>query len=260
MPFAFAHYSLLSVATVSVATCLGLYSPSALLFGVFAATIFLLAQFALANDFSTPALLKLAKQLCEVPFGLGLLCVCALWQAPWTETAIVVGVLVNVAMMALTPAGGAVRGVTSKVVCLLLTAWLVQLLRANNGRVVFFDRHLFVYTALSTHWIACHTVYRLLLVTLPVFATRRYLTLELCTIASMAALHALHGAYPLAHYFGYADSLSVCGIMLLGAFTDKPTLSPRALRWTISEKTLDCVAVPCHLIIAVVALMSIVDL
>ena len=156
------------------------------------------------------------KTMCELPLGLGSVLAFLVASRPFQTrflpafTAYVnFAVYGNIGMMVATPAGGTLRGICSKITCLILFIWIVQQGYRARWKTIILHDNLFVFTAVSKSWIFAHATYRFVLLTLPCFGTgRRHRLLELYSLTLTFALSSTSNL-PFEYCFGMADTLVV---------------------------------------------------
>ncbi|KAH8655428.1 hypothetical protein BX600DRAFT_469614 [Xylariales sp. PMI_506] len=134
----------------------------------------------------------------------------------------------NIGMMVATPAAGTLRGVCSKVTCLILFTWILQQGYRVGWKTILPHDNLFVFTAASKSWIFAHAIYRSVLLTLPAFGSgRRHRLLELYTLVMTYALSSTT-KLPFEYCFGMADTLVVPASAAWSAIATTFKLIPRA--------------------------------
>lgn len=159
---------------------------------------------------------EMIKVMCELPLGLGsvlaFLVTSRSFQVRYLPafTAYVnFAVYGNIVMMIATPAGGTIRGMCSKVTCVMLFIWIVQQGYRVRWKTITLHDNLFVFTAVSKSWIFAHAIYRFILLTLPCFGSRR--RHRLLDVHSLTLTYALSrsSGLPFEYCFGMADTLVV---------------------------------------------------
>lgn len=224
------------------------------------------ATFMVSGDGNLDAWLGLIKFLCVWMLGLGAIVGFSLLsktrQAQYLgrfTTYINAAVLGNILMMALTPAGQTLRGLSSPLTCLLLALWLGLEMRRKNWQTVLFDRGIFLFNASPLPWIICHSIYRVGLISLPIFDSFRYLLLEPLSWLLMFLMRRLDGQrHPLCFYFGMADTVVVSTLAVSAKLLDA-TLGPYALpqTWQLSSDQLDLIVISSHVIVQLICLSKI---
>lgn len=133
----------------------------------------------------------------------------------------------NIGMMVGTPAGGTLRGICSKITCVVLFIWIVQQGYRAGWKTIMLHDKLFVFTAVSKSWIFAHAIYRFVLLTLPCFGSgRRHRLLELYSLALTYALSSSSNL-PFEYCFGMADTLVVPAVAGWSAIATTFNLIPR---------------------------------
>ena len=165
---------------------------------------------------------EMTKTMCLLPLGLGsvlaFLVANRSFQMRYLSaftTYINFAVCGNIGMMVATPTDGTFRGICSKITCIALFAWIVQQGHRTGWKTVVIHDNLFLYTAVSKSWIFAHSIYRFVLLTLPVFGSgRRYRLMEVYSLALTSGLSLTrpNSKFPFEWYFGMADTLVVPAI------------------------------------------------
>ena len=141
---------------------------------------------------------------------------------PYFTIYINVAVVGNIAMMVALPTGGTWRGVSSRVVCLALTAWLVDIVvhHPSSHIVTVSDSGHFLYHAVTLEWVLIHALYRTVMVTLPCFYSLKYMMLEMHSLGMMICLSWLDNhRWPLEAYFGLADTTVAASFSILSTLS-----------------------------------------
>eukprot|EP01137_Pigoraptor_chileana_P004731 Opistho-2@2720 len=277
----------LSAAAVASATVLARLHPTALVASGLALTSYLVSRYLLTRSHRT--LLQwggLLKIIAVLP--LGLCAVVAYGLAPmhwrqrnlwWFNVYINAAVFGNIAGMLFVPAGGTMRGRTTRIACASLVVWLVKEASSQGWQTVRYnDDGAFLFTAAPLTWIVCHALYRAVLVTLPSFESVRYIIMEPASLATMASMHwawsAGHehtGGSPInmGAYFGYADTLVVACMSATSKLIDETSApatktaaatsaaSSKQSFW-IRDRALDAVGVAVHIFVCCVSVWNIV--
>ena len=204
--------------------------------GLFAAVILLslyaVRQVLLAPDLDPRQLMGFVKFVCILPLGLGVVLAYGLLseerQKLWSKAFHVYingAVIANICMMMLTPSGGTNRGTAGRVVCLLLLIWLCQEMRRLEWKTSESKRGFFIFRAAPLSWIICHALYRISLLSLPIFDSLNYLLLEPLSLFAMYVLYRVQvRQYPLAQSFGYADTLIVTVLAGTSQYVELPSI------------------------------------
>jgi hypothetical protein len=174
----------------------------------------------LLYDQTAASTMALIKRVALLPLGLGT--VLLFPQLPLHiqaryrrhfNTYINLAVLGNVIMMIFTPTGNTLRGLATKPCCLVLFLWLRRRVNQVSGNTVYFQDGIFIFENVPLPWIACHTVYRMVLVTLPFF---QYWKLMLMEVQSLGFMYILwNRKRPVEHFFGVGDTLVVPVLSML---------------------------------------------
>ena len=149
-------------------------------------------------------------------------------------------VIFNIAMMVFVPVpeGSELHGLICRSLCCVLTVWLVFLMKEINWETCHIVKGYFIFTGISKSWIVLHSCYRFVLICLPIFHTKYYICMELCTCITMGVLKSLFMSSSghisgntsgrnsigdtkpalLEYFFGMADTLVVPLISVLSAF------------------------------------------
>jgi hypothetical protein len=178
---------------------------------------------------------EMTKILCELPLGLGsvlaFLVANRCFQTrflPAFTTYVNFAVYGNIGMMVGTPADGTLRGMCSKVTCVVLFIWIVQQGHRARWKTIVLHDDLFVFTAVSKSWIFAHAIYRFVLLTLPCFGSgRRHRLLELYSLTLTFALSSISNL-PFEYCFGMADTLVVPAVTAWSAIATTFNLIPRS--------------------------------
>ena len=132
-----------------------------------------------------------------------------------------VAVLGNIVMMVFIPAEGTLRGLSTRLTCMVLVLWLIQEIQKNRWKTVNFSDGLFLFNSSPLAWVLCHAVYRLGMITLPIFDTYRYILMELCSLSLMVGFYWFHRRrYPIYYYFGMADTVIVSSLAVTAQILD----------------------------------------
>lgn len=177
---------------------------------------------------------QMIKTMCELPLGLGSVLAFLVMDRslqvrflPAFTAYVNFAVYGNIGMMVATPAGGTLRGLCSKVTCLLLFIWILQQGRRAGWETIILHDNMFVFTAVSKSWIFAHAVYRFVLLTLPCFSSgRRHRLMELYSLSMTFALSSTSGL-PFEYCFGMADTLVVPAAAGWSAIASTFNLIPR---------------------------------
>ena len=166
-------------------------------------------------------------------------------------------VLGNILMMAFVPVGESLRGITGKFTCVLLCVWLLQEMRKNQWQTVQFDRGYFIFNSAPLPWILCHSIYRIGLITMPIFSTLRYILLEPLSLLCMYGFFKIQAKrFPPPFYFGLADTLVVAVL----AIAEK-LLTALGSHYTFSlvpyTPLLEWIFIPLEIVVSAIALRSI---
>ena len=226
------------------------------------------AAFVRAGDYSFDAAGALVKLLCEWTFGLGAVTFYGT-LSPETQARhldvftlyVNAAVLGNIGMMVAVPTGSTARGWSHRAACMLLCYWLVRECRQARWRTVEFRDGVFVFTASPLAWILAHAAYRAVMMTLPMFETKRYRILEPASLGGMSLLHALHGrpGESPALFFGASDTLVVSTIAF-ATWAVSAMWPTRGLRLSRRQsEAWDGVLVGVHLAVCWVALQHVVQ-
>ncbi len=251
---------------VALVCYLASFRQTLLLTLVFSLSLFAGIQFwtlPLPDTIETMGFIKLMFLL---PLGLGsLLTFAALsqdrqaqWLAFFTRY-INFAVTANIFIMLFTPAGDTWRGLVSRCVCLVLLVWLFQEMARRRFQTTHFDAGFFIFHASPLPWVLCHAFYRMALLSLPAFDSLRYLLLEPLSLATMYALYRLHQKrYPLAYYFGFADTIVVSTLAVLSRYPIPPPFVSRGPNLiSLDQNQLDWAFIPIQLAVIVFALRAI---
>lgn len=296
-------YALLSAAAVLVTFAAGRTSAWLQLALVVAATAAVSAPHVTNPGARTEsewqALVKVAAVL---PLGLGSLAlfgavsptVRARWLPAFT-TYVNAAVLGNIAIMLCVPSGGTWRGLTSRLTCLTLLAWLALEMVAVRWRTIALSEGVvpwpFLFTASPSRWVLAHAAYRALLMTLPMFDTERYWAMEPLSLGVMALHHAtlppaaggardhkgrgkdtrlggtVRGHSGVATSFGASDTTTVAAMAVVGRVLVGDAVTPLPVwlgldGWIDAAPggTADLAAVTCHSVIMCVALREVLRL
>jgi hypothetical protein len=165
---------------------------------------------------------EMTKTMCELPLGLGsvlaFLIASRSFQTRYLSaftTYVNVAVYGNIGMMVATPIDGTLRGMCSRITCVLLFIWIIQQGQLAGWKTVAIHDNLFLYTAVSKSWIFAHAVYRFILLTLPCFGSgRRHRLMEVYSLALTVGLYftQTNSNFPFEYYFGMADTLVIPAI------------------------------------------------
>lgn len=177
---------------------------------------------------------EMIKVMCELPLGLG--SVLAFLVADRSlksrflsafTTYVNFAVYGNIGMMVATPAGGTLRGMCSKLTCLVLFVWIVQQGHRAGWKTILLHDELFVFTSASKRWIFAHAIYRFVLLTLPCFGSgRRHRLLEFYSLSLTLALSRAANL-PFEYCFGMADTLVVPATAAWSSIATAFNLIPR---------------------------------
>lgn len=180
----------------------------------------------------TSNLRELVKTAALLPLGLG--SVLAFLVAsrssktkilPYFRTYVNFAVYGNIVMMVGAPTGGTLRGICSKVTCVVLFLWILQQGYRVGWKTIRLHDRLLVFTAVSKSWIFAHAVYRFVLLTLPCFGNgRRHRLMEFYSLALTYALSSTSNL-PFEYCFGMADT----------------TVVPAAAGWSAIARTFDLI-------------------
>jgi hypothetical protein len=196
------------------------------------------------------------KQMILLPFGLG--AVIGFGLLPQSKQDrhlskftmfINVAVVTNILAMVLVPSDGTIRGITSRLTCFFLVCWLLQEITRAKGNTVVYERGFFIFRAVPISWVLCHGIYRMGLMSLPTFDQFPHLFFEPMSLGGTYFLYRLHRRrHPLSHYFGFSDTL-VAPTMAVCASLFSMTHGG----WILSQRQLDWIFVPIHLLVIVFA-------
>jgi hypothetical protein len=206
------------------------------------------------------------KLMFLLPLGLGSLLTFAslsegrqrkflLWFTPYINLA----VTSNIFIMIFAPDGGTLRGIVSRVLCIVLLVWLLQEMAKVKFRTTHFESGFFIFRSSPLNWVLCHACYRIALLSLPAFDSLSYILLEPLSLGSMVALYHLHKKrHPLPYYFGFADTLVVTTLAVLSRYPIPSIISPGGLVIpTLSEVQLDSLFLPIQIAVIGFALLAI---
>jgi hypothetical protein len=259
------QYNILSTITVFSVAFLLTQFPTTLLAIAIITTILGNTHFFLTkHEKSTQAKLQLIKVNAVVTCGLIPVVTASLMMK--TEKGIVIpsnhftqyiniAVIGNILMMIFVDTGRFLRGITCRLVCIALVIWLFHEMQAKNWQTVEYDNGYFIFTASPLSWIACHAIYRTILITLPSFETRRYLLLECASISCMYLLwylyHASTSTSPtktrhVSEFFGMADTITIASLSLLFGFVDFIQITGDGCLNYCSSLLFDCCCVVVH--------------
>jgi hypothetical protein len=182
----------------------------------------------------TSTVSEMTKTMCLLPLGLGSILAFLVANRsfqtrflPAFTTYVNFAVYGNIGMMVGTPAGDTLRGMCSKVTCVVLFVWIVQQGYRARWKTVVLHDDLFVFTAVSKSWIFAHAIYRFVLLTLPSFGSgRRHRLLELYSLTLTFALSSASNL-PFEYCFGMADTLVAPAIAGWSAIATTFNLIPR---------------------------------
>ncbi|RDW56382.1 hypothetical protein BP5796_13204 [Coleophoma crateriformis] len=183
---------------------------------------------------TTSTIGQMTKVMCELPLGLGSVLAFLVADRSFQTRSlnaftayINFAVYGNIGMMVATPADGTLRGMCSKVTCIVLFIWIVQQGRRAGWKTIVLHDKLFVFTAVSKSWIFAHAIYRFVLLTLPCFGSgRRHRLLELYSLTMTFALSSTSNL-PFEYCFGMADTLVVPAAAGWSAIATTFSLIPR---------------------------------
>ncbi len=226
-------------------------------------------QFIFFGSHSLDSWMGYIKLICELVFGLGAVIGFSLLsrrlQVSYLSAFTLfvnIAVLGNIAMMIVIPSEGTYRGLTSKVTCILLVVWLIQEIIKNRWRTTQYQNGFFLFNSVPLAWIFSHCIYRIGLITLPIFDSYRYILLEPISLVLMYVFYRIHKAgHPVRFYFGLADTVAVSTLAIAEQFLGwlAPLRMPASEVIHFSQNQLDMMVVPIQMGVAVFALRAIVN-
>lgn len=258
--------SLMATLAVAVVCYMASFHQSILFALVMALTLFASLQFFANSHNDRAETMGFIKLLFLLPLGLGsLLAFAGLSEdrqkrsLSWFTHYINIAVAANIFVMIFTPDGDTYRGLLSRFVCLALLVWLLQEMAKKRFQTTHFDAGIFIFRSSPLPWILCHACYRLALLTLPAFDSLNYLLLEPLSLLMMAVLYRLHQKrYPLAFYFGLADTIVVSTLAVISRYPIAPIVELKGPHiGSPTQDQLDLVFVPLQLLVLGFALRAI---
>ena len=246
---------------------LAAYQKKALLALTLLFSIFLSIEYFKIIPGNKEALLGYTKFLSVSLLGLCVLVGFSVFSAEKKEkylkpfvTYIHIAIIFNILMMVFVPSYDTLRSPFIKASCLVLALWLFTQMAKKNFQTVSFDNQIFLFNASPLSWILCHSLYRLGLITLPIFDLRRYFFLELLSLSFMASFYLLQKKrHKIACYFGIADTLAVSFLAFIGKAldfygdTNKPSVT-----FDFKSETLDLVVIPMQIMVVLVGVFFII--
>lgn len=201
------------------------------------------------------------KALCEMPLGLGAVALFG-QLSPFTQSQhlgwftvyVNCAVIGNIAMMMFVPSGGTLRGQSSRLTCIMLLVWLVREMSAHNWQTVRYEHDsVFVFLSSPMAWCLCHAAYRVAMMSLPIFESLRYVSMEALSLASMMCLYWRFGdsQTPISNFFGYADTLTIASLAMVSKCADTAGVKLSLRRTRELETRLDTLFVSVHMIVFV---------
>ncbi|CVK92086.1 hypothetical protein FPRO06_08865 [Fusarium proliferatum] len=177
---------------------------------------------------------EMAKTMAELPLGLG----SVLWfivsgrstKVQWLHAFTIYvnfAVYGNILMMVATPSGGTFRGISCKVACISLSAWIILQGYQVQWETIMLHDDLFVFTAASKSWIFAHAAYRFILLTLPCFGSgRRHRLMEVYSLG-LTYLLSWSTGLPFEYCFGMADTIVAPAVTAWSSISKTFNLIPR---------------------------------
>lgn len=256
----------MAILAVAAVCCLASFQRAILLGIVILLTLITSFHYAMNPAPDSIETMGFIKLLFLLPLGLGsILIFSCLSEARqkkslrWFTRYINLAVTSNIFIMIFTPDGGTLRGIASRLVCVLLLIWLVQEMAKVKFHTTHFDSGFFIFRSSPLPWVLCHASYRIALLSLPAFDSLSYLMLEPLSLGTMVALYHLHKKrQPVPYYFGFADTLVVTTLAVLSRypipspFNDSGRLIPSP-----SQEHLDFLFLPIQMAVIGIALWSI---
>ena len=255
----FSYHAYIALLSLFIFSLLFFFPPYYLLLFVLIVTVEISFEQSKAKN---PDWGKFVKTLFVVPLGLGsIACFRCLTKNVQDRKMqqfsyfINFAVISNILMMIFVPSGKTFRGVSSKVVCFMLVAYLLKEMELQKWHTVYFEDGIFLFTASPLKWAVCHAIYRMVLITLPAFDTPRHVSLEFLSIMMMFLLSYMHGKHPPEFYFGFADTIVVASACIMSTFYSKSSdkLSVNIDR-LVHSKRLDLLLVLFHFVVCLIVL------
>ncbi len=256
----------MAILAVAVVGYLASFHRSILFALVMALALFASFQFFGSSSRDPVQTMGFIKLLFLFPLGLGsLLAFAGLSEArqkrslAWLTHYINIAVAANIFVMIFTPAGDSYRGLLSRFVCLALLVWLLQEMAKKRFQTTHFEAGFFIFRSSPLSWILCHACYRIALLSLPAFDSLHYLLLEPLSLLMMAVLYRLHQKrYPLAFYFGFADTIVVSSLAVISRYPIPPIFESNGPHLgSPTQEQLDILFVPLQVVVLVFALRAI---
>lgn len=243
------------MATLAVAlvTCLAAFQRALLLALVIILTLVSVFHYVAQPAPDAAVTMGFIKLMFLLPLGLGSLLTFALMSDAVQKKAlngfthyINFAVASNIFIMIFSPSGGTLRGIISRVLCIVLLVWLLQEMAKVKFRTTEFDSGFFIFRSAPLNWVLCHACYRIALLSLPTFDSLSYILLEPLSLGTMVALHHLHKKrHPIPYYFGFADTLVVTTLAVLSRYPVPSALNPSGYSFPlVSETQLDLIFIP----------------
>ncbi|MBM9547424.1 hypothetical protein JWG40_10380 [Leptospira sp. 201903074] len=258
--------STIAIIAVALVTYLASFRQTILLILVLAFVLLAGIQFISDPHHDSIEIMGFIKLMLLLPFGLGAVLAFASFSEDKQQRFLLrfsryinFAVVANIFVMVFTPDGGTYRGFLSRFVCLALLVWLIQEMAKERFQTTQFDRGFFIFRSSPLQWIYSHAAYRIALLSLPTFDSIQYLLLEPLSLVVMAVLYHFHKKrFALCYYFGFADTIVVTTLTVVGRF---PIRSPFELKGPyfkiLTENQWDMVFVPIQLAVIILTLRAI---
>lgn len=168
-------------------------------------------------------------------------------------------VIVNISVMMFVPAGETLRGIFGRLTCIILLLWLIQEMAKNKWKTVGFDNGVLIFNGVPLKWVSCHAIYRIGLISLPLFDTFHYVLFEPLSIGGTYLYYRLNSRrHPLSYYFGYSDTLVAATIAVCSKFYPEEGFH-LSKRYFPTQIDLDMIFVPVQCGVFVFCLISVID-
>lgn len=263
----FVVYSLLSLSLIIVVGYL-VYAHHKILLGLtIIFTLAIVISFSVNSNFSLNEWMGLSKKIALIPLGLAVVYGFSLLNSSLREANIKlfsiimnVSMLGNILMMMFIPPDGSYRNIVGKITCTLLVIWVLQEMKKRDWQTVKFEDGFFLFNASPLPWIFSHSLYRMILVSLPIFDSFKYVLLEPLSLSFMYIFYRAHQRkFAVYYYFGMAESVVVPTLAVTGWFLDLPVFNflETSNFVLFSNFQLDLAFIPVQVLVCCFALYSI---
>ncbi|TGM48099.1 hypothetical protein EHQ92_09450 [Leptospira biflexa] len=258
--------SSISILVFSLVCYLATFRQTVLFTLVITLSLLVTIQFSFQPSFDSISIMGFSKLMLLLPLGLGVILGFGLFSEsiqkrhlPLFTRYINFAVLANIFAMMFSPSGDTYRGVFSRFTCFTLLIWLVQEMAKVNFQTTHMDSKMFLFRSSPLHWIYCHAAYRMALLSLPTFASIRFILLEPFSLIAMVALYHWHNKrYPLYYYFGFADTIAVTTLTVLARYPVLPPFPSKGPYFpNLQEYQWDMVFLPIQFLVTGFALWAI---